>query len=161
VGNAHQPFTRLLDAVAAAARALPKPVIVQHGHTRFSSSECEAVAFMEMTRFERVLASADVVILHAGAGSTIQALQADKVPVIVPRRVEFGEHVDNHQVSWGRALASEGRVVLVEDVQDIVAAVREALERQARQRQEAKRQYIPPLIGMVREILAACELRAK
>jgi UDP-N-acetylglucosamine transferase subunit ALG13 len=161
VGNAHQPFTRLLDAVAAAARELPQPVIVQHGHTPFHGLECEQVAFMEMMQFEQEMKAAEVVVLHAGAGSVIHALQVGKVPVIVPRRVEFGEHVDNHQVSWGRALASEGRVVLVEDVQDIVAAVREALERQARQRQEAKRQYIPPLIGMVREILAACELRAK
>lgn len=152
VGNAHQPFTRLLAAVAAVANQLPQPVIVQHGHTPFPGSACQVVPFLEMSRFVQMIVAADLVILQAGGGAVIQAIQAGKTPVIVPRRAEHGEHVDNHQVSWGRTFASTGRVVLVEDLGGLVLAAHQALERQAQSRVELVSQ--PLLVSTIGEILA-------
>lgn len=130
VGNALQPFSRLLDAVGAIAGTLPQPVLVQHGHTPFHNSHCDAVAFMAMTRFEHAMSTSRLVITHAGAGSMIHALQAGRKPVVMPRQQEFGEHIDNHQSELAGAFASIGRIVMVTDPAQLAAAVQELLRAQ-------------------------------
>ena len=69
VGNAHQPFTRLIDAVISIAHTLPQPVVVQHGHSPFDNVECRGVVFLDMWAFEFAVREAEVLVLHAGAGS--------------------------------------------------------------------------------------------
>lgn len=55
-----------------------------------------------------LMASADVVVAHAGVGSALSALEAGKVPVLVPRRARRREHVDDHQEQLARELAARG-----------------------------------------------------
>ena len=151
VGNATQPFSRLLDAVTRLAPGLPQPVTVQHGSNTFASAACRSVAFLDMESFTAHIREADLLIFHAGAGSVINAIQAGKVPVVVPRRACYGEHVDDHQLEFARALATAGKVVVVEDVGRLAAAVDEARFRQARQSPSVK---LPPLVSMVGSVLA-------
>ena len=44
-------------------------------------------------------ARADIVVAHAGMGTIISAIEAGKPLVIVPRRMDFGEHRNDHQVA--------------------------------------------------------------
>jgi UDP-N-acetylglucosamine transferase subunit ALG13 len=156
VGNAHQAFTRLLDAIAAIAQSLPQPVVVQHGHTVFESPICKAVEFLDLVSFEAAVSEADVLILHAGAGSVIHALCTGKVPIVVPRRAEFAEHVDNHQVEFARRLASTGRVVVVDDVRELEAAIKCAGTMQI-----AHAGSRPPLVDMVADALSRAAAGAR
>ncbi|MGH6846047.1 MAG: glycosyltransferase [Methylocella sp.] len=148
VGNAHQPFTRLIHAVTSIARALPQPVVVQHGHTPFDSFECRGVAFLDMRAFESAVGEAEVLILHAGAGSVIHALGAGKAPVVMARRAEFGEIVDDHQVEFARELARTGRVVVIEHIAELFAAIE-----RARTLPAAVARSEPPVVEMVAAIL--------
>jgi UDP-N-acetylglucosamine transferase subunit ALG13 len=114
VGNATQPFARLLDAVErlAIAGALPAPVVVQSGHNpRFVSRVCVVRPFLKMEEFEARVASATLIIAHAGAGTLVHALAAGRRPVVMPRRSMYGEHVDDHQAALVQRLAAEGRVI--------------------------------------------------
>ena len=52
VGNATQPFARLLDGVAAIARELPQPVFVQSGSTPFHATAAQAAPWLAMADFE-------------------------------------------------------------------------------------------------------------
>jgi UDP-N-acetylglucosamine--N-acetylmuramyl-(pentapeptide) pyrophosphoryl-undecaprenol N-acetylglucosamine transferase len=45
----------------------------------------------------QAMREADVVVAHAGVGAALAALEVGKVPVLVPRRLAHGEHVDDHQ----------------------------------------------------------------
>jgi beta-1,4-N-acetylglucosaminyltransferase len=150
VGNATQPFNRLLEAVKALVPLLPAPVVVQHGHTPFSCVACMSREFLDTERFTEEIATAEVLILHAGAGSALHAIKARKVPVIVPRRSCFGEHVDDHQVEFARQLGAERLAVVVEDTGDLMQAVEEAL---AMQILVHSNQSQPPLVKIVAEIL--------
>ena len=125
VGNARQPFTRLLEAVHQILPVLPKPVIVQYGHGEFTcpDASCQAMDFVDMERFSALVEKAEVLILHAGAGSIIHALSAEKKPIVMPRRSEYGEHVNDHQCEFANALAMEDRVIVVENVKELTAAV--------------------------------------
>ncbi len=132
VGNDKKPFTRLLQAVTELAPRLPAPVIVQHGHTPFADARCQPFAFLGMDEFERQLREASLLITHAGAGSILGAIQARKVPIVVPRRAGMHEHVNDHQIELAAQLETTGRIVVVQDVAMLAQAVDAAMEKQAR-----------------------------
>ena len=144
VGTHHQPFTRLLGALAM----LPDDVVVQHGHSRPPSGVGRVVAFLPFPELVELMAVADVVVTHAGVGSILLALRCGHTPVVVPRRRQHSEHVDDHQVELTVALAQRGQVVPVWDVATLADAV-DAVPR--RRLARAPRQG--PLHRAVREAL--------
>lgn len=124
VGNCKQAFSRLLEAVKIQAEFLPKPILVQHGHTPFFAEECHGMDFVNMDAFTRYIDNAEILIFHAGAGSIHHALQKGKHPIVMPRRAEFGEHVNNHQVVFANMLHSAGKVLIVENADELSVAIR-------------------------------------
>lgn len=131
VGNATQPFPRLLDAVAHIAAQLPQPVIIQYGAaTGFHAPFCQCTDYFGMQDFEGHIAAAELLILHAGAGSVIHAVRDGKVPVVVARCAALGEHVDNHQQEFSRELMQLGKVVVCQDTGNLLACAYDALHRQ-------------------------------
>lgn len=128
VGNATQGFERLLRAVDEAAGKGTfgdEPVLMQTGNTaNFRASHCRQEAFIEMLEFESLLNEASLIISHGGAGTLINLLQKGRVPIVMPRRREYAEHVDDHQVELVKALAAQGRVIPVYEERDLEAAVR-------------------------------------
>lgn len=158
LGNATQPFNRLLDAVVAIVSMLPEPIVVQYGNTPFSNGEFTASPFLELSEFIRYIEDADLLILHAGAGSVIHAINAGKVPVVMPRRAKYGEIVDDHQLEFARALAEKGKVVIAEEPEQLADAVRRALKLQPGIRRDAGE---APLVRLVAETLAGYAGRSK
>jgi UDP-N-acetylglucosamine transferase subunit ALG13 len=156
LGTVRRPFTRLIEAVEAIAGDLPQPVIVQSGHTPVAGTRCEVRAFLPMPAFEACVDAAELVILQAGGGGVLAALRYGKVPVLVPRRAGRGEHIDDHQLAWARAMAASGRVVVVEDGAALLAGARLAL---ARQREGALRGSTSPMVALVGAALGRAAAR--
>lgn len=129
VGNATQPFERLVNAVIALAPTLPQPVIVQHGATPVAATHCDCRSYVSMTEFETLVVRARLLILHAGAGSVIHAVRAGKLPIVMPRSAGLGEHVDDHQMEFAIELERAGKIVLVRESADLAAAVEFVLSR--------------------------------
>ena len=154
IGNANQSFSRLLEAIAVLAEQgeLPLPVIVQHGHTPFVSTSCKAIDFMAMEDFSEYVQSAELLIIHAGAGSMIHACQAGKVPVVMPRRACFAEHIDDHQVELVAAFEQSGLVVRIDDEEDLSDTARRAMKMQSEK--ELSKREEPMMIDMIRRKLA-------
>jgi UDP-N-acetylglucosamine--N-acetylmuramyl-(pentapeptide) pyrophosphoryl-undecaprenol N-acetylglucosamine transferase len=79
------------------------------------------------------MAEADTVVAHAGVGTALAALEAGRCPVLVPRRPERGELVDDHQLQIARGLAERGLSVSVEAERltraDLLAASRRRVRR--------------------------------
>lgn len=153
VGNATQPFTRLLEAVCQLAPQLPQPVFVQFGSAQlFACPHCTGVAFMEMGEFALRVDAAELLILHAGAGSVIHAVRAGKIPVVMPRRADKGEHVDDHQIEFALELEKTGKIIVAHDAATLAQAAVSALQRQRLSGKTVAGE--PPLVGMVRDALA-------
>lgn len=129
VGNALQPFSRLMEAVLRISDQLPQPLIIQHGHTPLVSTACQARAFLSPAEFAKQIQNAQVLILHAGAGSVLHAVRAQRIPVILPRLARHGEHVNDHQLVFARQLAAAGRVELAEDLSTLWDSVVRASKR--------------------------------
>lgn len=153
LGNAHQSFARLLNAVAPLLSSLPQPVVIQYGYTQFQSEQAESFAFVEAERFALEVARAEVLIMHAGAGSVIHALGAGKVPIVAPRLAVYGEHVNNHQLEFARELAKMERIVLLEDMTRLQEAVADARAKQLKGRDK---HVEPKLVRLIAEELSAC-----
>jgi UDP-N-acetylglucosamine transferase subunit ALG13 len=120
VGTHHQQFDRLVGALADR-----DDVIVQYGHSAPPRGRAQAVAFMSFAEMEAHMRDADAVVTHAGVGSILLARRCGKMPVVVPRRQRFGEHVDDHQVELAAALGPRGEVVVVDDVAGLEAVLSE------------------------------------
>lgn len=121
-GTHHQPFDRLLRAADALARDLREPVVVQRGCSRLELPHCEVHDLLPPERFEALMAEARLVVLHAGSSSFLQARALGRVPIVVPRRPEHGEHVDDHQVRFAASLGDEALVVEPEALAEAVAS---------------------------------------
>ena len=150
IGNAIQPFPRLLDSVCNVISCLPQPLFVQHGWTPFCCDKGDVVDFLGMEEFATAVAQAELVILHAGAGSIIHAIEAGKIPIVMPRRKEMGEHVDNHQVEFAYALQLKDKVVVVESENDFATAIERARNLQAHNSTVGRE---PPMVALVRGVL--------
>lgn len=113
VGTHDAPFDRLLRAVDEAAASLSEEVVVQRGASRLALRRCAAVDTLSPAALTRHLAEARRVVLHGGTSLFLEARALGRVPVVVPRRRVFGEHVDDHQVEFARSLPP-GEALVIE-----------------------------------------------
>jgi UDP-N-acetylglucosamine transferase subunit ALG13 len=121
VGTHHQPFDRLLSALCALD---PRELVVQHGPAAPPPDVLHAAPYMPFDQMLRWFRDADAVITHAGVGSILCAVREGHVPLVVPRRRDLREHVDDHQVELARALERHGNVIAawnVDALSDLVA----------------------------------------
>ncbi len=123
VGTHQQPFDRLLEALETLDG---EELIVQHGPGKAPANAAHAEAFMPFDRIIDLLGRADRVITHAGVGSIICARRAGHLPLVVPRRHDLGEHVDDHQAELTRSLEARGAVIPVWDVGELSTALASA-----------------------------------
>jgi UDP-N-acetylglucosamine transferase subunit ALG13 len=128
IGNAHQPFERLLNGVVDNMDILPGPVIVQCGHTLFKDTRCVYSSFFSLEQYNRFIEDAKLLILHAGAGSVIKALRAGKRPIVVPRRKRYREHVNDHQLDLAVMLSRMDKIELVLETSDLKRAIQDVLK---------------------------------
>jgi UDP-N-acetylglucosamine transferase subunit ALG13 len=131
VGNATQGFQRLLRAVDnLAGNSLLKGenVIMQSGNADFCAANCIQRDFFPPDEYKELIAQADVVICHGGAGTLHHVFQTGKLPVVMPRRKQYGEHLDD-QFQLVTAVAAAGRVIPAYEAADLPRAILEARHR--------------------------------
>jgi UDP-N-acetylglucosamine transferase subunit ALG13 len=132
VGNATQGFLRLLDAVDdLAGNGILKGelVIVQSGNNKdFVAAHCSQRDFLSPTEFGDLMEKADVVICHGGAGTLHHVFAVGRIPVVMPRRRKYGEHVDD-QLELVKAVAEQGRLIPAFEPEDLPEAILEAQQR--------------------------------
>lgn len=103
-------FRRLLERLVA---VLPPGIEVlwQTGVTDTAGLPIQARAAVPADELHEAMTRADVIVAHAGMGTTLAALAAGRIPVLVPRRADRGEQIDDHQVSLAEDLAVRGLAV--------------------------------------------------
>ena len=133
VGNATQGFRRLLDAVDALVRNgffERETIFLQIGNNRgFHSQLYEYKPFLTIEEFQQWMEKADLIISHGGCGTLLHAIRYAKVPVVMPRRKKYAEHVNDHQMQLVQALACEGRIIPAYEPEDLPEAIAEARRR--------------------------------
>jgi UDP-N-acetylglucosamine transferase subunit ALG13 len=128
VGTDHHRFDRLIDSTAKwAARNSSVRVVVQHGSAH-AIDDVECSAFLAPERFRELLATASAVVCPGGPGGIMETRAAGLRPIVMPRRAELGEHVDNHQLAFSRFLARHDLITLAEEAADLTVALDRLVE---------------------------------
>ena len=129
VGTDHHPFHRVVrwmdrwleDGAADRVRCR-----IQYG-TSSAPQVGEGRQYLGYPEMEASVAEAAVVVCHGGPGSVMMCRWMGKRPIVVPRRRDLGEHVDDHQVAFSRRMAAEGELDLAEDEGRLRQLVEQAL----------------------------------
>lgn len=103
LGSHPHGFGRLIERMQQLVGP-DEEVVWQLGATGAESLPGEAHELLPPGRLAEMLSSSDVVVCHAGVGLARMSLMAGRRPVLVPRRAERGEHVDDHQVQLAEHL---------------------------------------------------------
>ena len=128
VGTHEQPFDRLISYVdrLKAVGLLDEEVVMQTGYSSYAPVHCSWSAFFPYGDMVKYVQQARIVITHGGPSSFIMPLQVGKIPVVVPRQKKFGEHVNDHQLTFARQVAQKQKnMIVVEDVEDLARVLRD------------------------------------
>ena len=126
VGNATQSFPRLLRAMddLAGNKLDGESVVMQSGTADYRAVHCAQRDYFSSEEFVNLIQTARIVVCHGGAGTLHHVFHAGKVPVVMPRRIKYGEHVDD-QFQLVQAIAAAGRIIPAYEPEDLPAALAE------------------------------------
>lgn len=123
------PFDRLVRLADEIAPTLPgETFFAQIGAGDYEPRNMPFARFLPAPEFRSRLRACKLLLAHAGMGSVLSALENAKPVVLLPRRLELGEHNTDHQMATARWLATRpGLTVAMEDA-DLRPAVVAALQ---------------------------------
>ena len=122
VGTHEQPFNRLIKEVdrLCGKGLITEDVVMQIGYSTYEPKYCnwnKLIPFQDMNKY---IEEARIVITHGGPASFIAPLQVGKIPIVVPRQKQFGEHVNDHQLEFCKAVEERmGNIIVVEDISNL------------------------------------------
>ena len=119
VGTHEQPFDRLVSEIdrLKGENAFPDEVIVQTGYCKYRPKYCKCFKFLDGETMSSYCKQARIIITHGAPSSIDDALKLSKVPVVVPRRKRFLEHVNDHQFEFCHAVKDKkNEIIVVDDV---------------------------------------------
>ena len=156
LGTFDAPFARMDELAALLARS-GRRVLFQYGNNAEPkpAENLTAVQWLPFDEMARRLRETPVVVAHAGVGILMSSLRQGRRPVVVPRRAEFGEHVDDHQLQIARKLAGRGlAVALLDEVSPEEMCARILSLDPAELRVDALRREDKPVFTMLRRFFA-------
>lgn len=100
LGSQKFQFNRLLKKIDELVEngIIKEKVFAQTGYSDYVPKNYEFKNYLDRKEFAAMEAQADVVITHGGTGAIIGAVKKGKKVIAVPRLVQYGEHVDDHQI---------------------------------------------------------------
>jgi len=128
VGTHEQPFNRLVECVDNLKRdgVIIEEVIIQTGYSTYEPKHCKWQKLFPYDEILKLVQEARIVITHGGPSSFIMPLQIGKTPIVVPRKHEFNEHVNDHQVNFVRSVADRmGTIIPVYEIEELQEKIKD------------------------------------
>lgn len=120
VGHGSQDFSRLIRKMDELTPHLGARVVMQIGYTKHEPKHAEYFRFTPSIL--EYIRSADLVISHGGM-TVIEVVRAGKPVIVVPRRVQYKEAINDHQIEVAEAFAQHQAVETVYDVDELEEAI--------------------------------------
>ena len=113
LGTIFFPFDRAVNwlQILLETEVIVEPVLLQYGATsaeHLNHPLLTKVASLSRQEMHEAIEQASFVISHAGQGSTRLLADMNVRFILLPRMKRYGEHVDNHQFLFARALEKYG-----------------------------------------------------
>lgn len=126
VGSQKFQFDRLLkeiDRLIDEKQIKSEEVFAQIGYSTYEPRFYPYKKFLNKEEFLNLIDKSEIIITHGGTGSIINGVKKEKKVIGVPRMVEHGEHVDNHQFEIIEQFKNSNLIYGVFDVSEIKAAL--------------------------------------
>lgn len=153
------PFERLVAAVDGwSGTRSPRPHVLAQvgaGHVDYENLRC--VRTLDGAQYSNVIADAELIIAHAGAGSILTALDHGTPVIVMPRDGRRGDqHRDDHQIQTARQLEKMGLVSVAWSEVEMSALIDAELTRPRGARAERKRgtELVDYLRSYLRDVLS-------
>ena len=120
VGTHEQPFDRLLKCIDRMIEEgkIKESVVVQKGYTDYEMKNCKSYKMLEYDEMQQYIKNARIVVTHGGPASFLNVLSFNKIPIVVPRRKEFNEHINDHQFEFAKQVEERMKNIIVADDKD-------------------------------------------
>ena len=132
LGTQDKPFNRIIDYVISLKENLKElqseKIIIQLGQTKLLKSDnkriknLENVIIYDMLKPEKmkdIIKDSDIIITHAGVGTIMECLEMGKEIIVVPRKAENLEHVNNHQEEIAFEMEQKGFLTKVDTYEEL------------------------------------------
>ena len=120
IGTHEQSFNRLVEYMDKWAEKHDEKVIIQTGYSTCEPEHCEWKRSYPYQKILQMVSEARIVITHGGPSSFIIPLQSGNIPIVVPRKKQFHEHINDHQTEFSRHFAQrQGNIIVVENIDDL------------------------------------------
>lgn len=113
------PFPRLTAAMDQYAAEHEEPVIGQIGVETEERPHIDARSMISPNDFNDLFNRARVIVAHAGIGTILSAKRFCRPLIILPRRFDYGEHRNDHQVATAEALRHLPGIYIASDACDL------------------------------------------
>ncbi|MFH1235198.1 MAG: PssE/Cps14G family polysaccharide biosynthesis glycosyltransferase [Candidatus Diapherotrites archaeon] len=128
LGTHPQQFDRLLEKIDSLVESekIKAEVFAQTGSSGYGPKNYKSQKFLSPEEFSKEFDKADIIISHGGAGAIINALEAKKPLIIVPRLKKFCEHTDDHQIDLAKAMHERKKAIAVFGLEKLPEAIEKA-----------------------------------
>ncbi len=141
IGSAPHDFKRLIKKMDEISAQINVEVVIQTGLSSYQPVHAKSFDFVEYDEVMDYFKDADLIVSHASAGPMLYARKFNKPLIMVPRRGDLNEHVDNHQMETSHALGGSSEMIeVVHDVADLGKAIERAYQKVRR-----NSNYGPPI----------------
>ena len=126
VGTHEQPFDRLIKYVdeLKGDGTIEDEVVIQSGYSTCHVRNCRTEKMFEPSEMMGYFNDARIIITHGGPSSIIRCLELGKIPIVVPRQKKYGEHINDHQLDFCRAMAGRyDNIIVAEEMADLKDAI--------------------------------------
>lgn len=158
VGTHEQAFNRLVKHIDDLKRDgfIKEEVIIQTGFSTYEPMYCTHSKLFSYQLMIKNVSDARIVITHGGPSSFIMPMQIGKIPIVVPRLKQFGEHVNNHQLEFSKAVEErQGNIIVVENIDEIgniIGSYNDIVERMPKEMQSNNKKFNNELQCIVTEM---------
>ncbi len=121
-------FDRLIRAMDQLAPTLDKEIIAQTGRGDYQPRNMTAREKISPSEFEGLVQKCDLIVSHAGIGTVLTAQRFSTPIVLFPRRLDHGEHRNDHQVATVRNLEGRSGLLVAFEEEDLARTIALGLE---------------------------------
>ena len=117
LGTQDKGFPRLLKQIDEEIKKgnIKEKVIVQAGCTKYESANMEIFDLIPSDEFDKLVARADLIITHGGAGSILTAIKKNKKVIAAARLKKYKEHTNDHQKQIVSEFSKRGYILELKD----------------------------------------------
>lgn len=151
LGSQKFQFNRLLKELDNLLKenVIKESVFAQIGYSNYSPKYFRYKAFLDREEFDLMEEKADIIITHGGTGAIVGAIKKHKKVIAVPRRAQYHEHVDDHQLQIVREFSTQNYIYGLDDCDDLEIAIEKIQNLEFRQYKSNTERYIQDIKNFI------------